>query len=200
MMMDPRGRPVVRTVDADGGNKDFARKLDELMGMQALSIGAKGIIGVDVRRPSQVMPRAGENHLKRRCRCSTRPGGRVISRSASPTTPWALPGRARRRGAGRRQRRGPGTDQARAGRKPAALPTTRYKASSNPKTGTAGNERRERGQRPVSDAGRGQDLPPCAGASVASRRGGDRMRTRASRLCGRRLGRNASPAEPFSII
>ena len=47
MMMDPVVM-IMQTVDADGGNKDFARKLDELMGMQALSIGAKGIIGVDV--------------------------------------------------------------------------------------------------------------------------------------------------------
>ncbi|WP_418256180.1 MDR family MFS transporter [Gordonibacter urolithinfaciens] len=65
MMMDPVVM-ITQTVDADGGNKDFARKLDELMGMQALSIGAKGIIGVDVHADLPEVCRVlGENHLKK---------------------------------------------------------------------------------------------------------------------------------------
>ena len=65
MMMDPVVM-IMQTVDADGGNKDFARKLDELMGMQALSIGAKGIIGVDVHADLPEVCRVlGENHLKK---------------------------------------------------------------------------------------------------------------------------------------
>ena len=65
MMMDPVVM-IMQTVDADGGNKDFARKLDELMGMQALSIGAKGIIGVDVHTDLPEVCRVlGENHLKK---------------------------------------------------------------------------------------------------------------------------------------
>ena len=65
MMMDPVVM-IMQTVDADGGNKDFARKLDELMGMQALSIGAKGIIGVAVHADLPEVCRVlGENHLKK---------------------------------------------------------------------------------------------------------------------------------------
>ena len=65
LMMDPVVM-IMQTVDADGGNKDFARKLDELMGMQALSIGAKGIIGVDVHADLPEVCRVlGENHLKK---------------------------------------------------------------------------------------------------------------------------------------
>ena len=65
MMMDPVVM-IMQTVDADGGNQDFARKLDELMGMQALSIGAKGIIGVDVHADLPEVCRVlGENHLKK---------------------------------------------------------------------------------------------------------------------------------------
>ena len=65
MMMDPVVM-IMQTVDADGGNKDFARKLDELMGMQSLSIGAKGIIGVDVHTDLPEVCRVlGENHLKK---------------------------------------------------------------------------------------------------------------------------------------
>ena len=65
MMMDPVVM-IMQTVDTDGGNKDFARKLDELMGMQALSIGAKGIIGVDVHADLPEVCRVlGENHLKK---------------------------------------------------------------------------------------------------------------------------------------
>ena len=47
MVMDPVVM-IVQTMEADGDNKDFARKLDELMGKPAKSIGAKGIIGVDL--------------------------------------------------------------------------------------------------------------------------------------------------------
>ena len=65
MMMDPVVM-IMQTVDADGGNKDFARKLDELMGMPAKSIGAKGIIGVDVHADLPEVCRVlGENHLKK---------------------------------------------------------------------------------------------------------------------------------------
>ena len=65
MLMDPVVM-IMQTVDADGGNKDFARKLDELMGMPAKSIGAKGIIGVDVHADLPEVCRVlGENHLKK---------------------------------------------------------------------------------------------------------------------------------------
>ena len=65
MMMDPVVM-IMQTVDTDGGNKDFARKLDELMGMPAKSIGAKGIIGVDVHADLPEVCRVlGENHLKK---------------------------------------------------------------------------------------------------------------------------------------
>lgn len=65
MMMDPVVM-IMQTVDADGGNQDFARKLDALMGMPATSIGAKGIIGVDVHADLPEVCRVlGENHLKK---------------------------------------------------------------------------------------------------------------------------------------
>ena len=65
MMMDPVVM-IMQTVEADGGNKDFARKLDELMTMPAKSIGAKGIIGVDVHADLPEVCRVlGENHLKK---------------------------------------------------------------------------------------------------------------------------------------
>ena len=65
MMMDPVVM-IMQTVNADGGNKDFARKLDELMTMPAKSIGAKGIIGVDVHADLPEVCRVlGENHLKK---------------------------------------------------------------------------------------------------------------------------------------
>lgn len=65
MMMDPVVM-IMQTVDTDGGNKDFARKLDELMTMPAKSIGAKGIIGVDVHADLPEVCRVlGENHLKK---------------------------------------------------------------------------------------------------------------------------------------
>ena len=65
MMMDPVVM-IMQTVDADGGNKDFARKLDERMTMPAKSIGATGIIGVDVHADLPEVCRVlGENHLKK---------------------------------------------------------------------------------------------------------------------------------------
>lgn len=65
MMMDPVVM-IMQTVDTDGGNQDFARKLDELMTMPAKSIGAKGIIGVDVHADLPEVCRVlGENHLKK---------------------------------------------------------------------------------------------------------------------------------------
>lgn len=57
---------IMRTVDADGSNSDFKRKLDDLMRMPAKSIGAKGIIGVDVHADLPEVCRVlGENHLKK---------------------------------------------------------------------------------------------------------------------------------------
>lgn len=57
---------IMRTVDADGSNSDFKRKLDELMGMPAKSIGVKGIIGVDAHADLPEVCRVlGENHLKK---------------------------------------------------------------------------------------------------------------------------------------
>ena len=65
MMMDPVVM-IMQTVDADADNKDFARKLDALMGMPATSIGSKGIIGVDVHADLPEVCRVlGENHLKK---------------------------------------------------------------------------------------------------------------------------------------
>ncbi|WP_080799357.1 MDR family MFS transporter [Arabiibacter massiliensis] len=65
MMMDPIVM-IMQTVDADVDNKDFARKLDELMSMPARSLGAKGIIGVDVHADLPEVCRVlGENHLKK---------------------------------------------------------------------------------------------------------------------------------------
>ena len=65
MIMDPVVM-IMQTVDADVDNKDFARKLDALMGMPATSIGSKGIIGVDVHADLPEVCRVlGENHLKK---------------------------------------------------------------------------------------------------------------------------------------
>ena len=65
MVMDPVVM-IVQTMEADGDNKDFARKLDELMGKPAKSIGAKGIIGVDLHADLPEVCRVlGENHLKK---------------------------------------------------------------------------------------------------------------------------------------
>ena len=65
MVMDPVVM-IVQTMQADGDNKDFARKLDELMGKPAKSIGAKGIIGVDLHADLPEVCRVlGENHLKK---------------------------------------------------------------------------------------------------------------------------------------
>ena len=66
MMMDPVVM-IVQTVDTDGGNKDFARKLRRAHGHAARSsIGAKGIIGVDVHADLPEVCRVlGENHLKK---------------------------------------------------------------------------------------------------------------------------------------
>lgn len=65
ILMDPIVM-IMQTVDADADNKDFARKLEELMDMPALSIGAKGIIGVDAHADLPEVCRVlGENHLKK---------------------------------------------------------------------------------------------------------------------------------------
>ncbi|MDJ1649671.1 MULTISPECIES: MDR family MFS transporter [Gordonibacter] len=65
MVMDPVVM-IMQTVDTDTSNSDFARKLDALMGMPATSIGAKGIIGVDVHADLPEVCRVlGENHLKK---------------------------------------------------------------------------------------------------------------------------------------
>lgn len=65
MVMDPVVM-IMRTVNADADNKDFARKLDALMKMPTTSIGSKGIIGVDVHADLPEVCRVlGENHLKK---------------------------------------------------------------------------------------------------------------------------------------
>lgn len=65
MVMDPVVM-IMQTIDADADNKDFARKLEQLMGMPAQSIGAKGIIGVDIHADLPEVCRVlGDNHLKK---------------------------------------------------------------------------------------------------------------------------------------
>lgn len=65
MLMDPVVM-IIQTVNADADNADFARKLDALMAMPATSIGAKGIIGVDVHADLPEVCRVlGDNHLKK---------------------------------------------------------------------------------------------------------------------------------------
>lgn len=65
MLMDPVVM-IMQTVNADADNADFARKLDELMTMPAQSIGAKGIIGVDIHADlPEVCRILGDNHLKK---------------------------------------------------------------------------------------------------------------------------------------
>lgn len=65
MLMDPVVM-IIQTVNADADNADFARKLDALMAMPAMSIGAKGIIGVDVHVDLPEVCRVlGDNHLKK---------------------------------------------------------------------------------------------------------------------------------------
>lgn len=65
MIMDPVVM-IVQTVDAYSDHKDYAHKLEHLMGMKASDIGAKGIIGVSVHADLPEVCRAlGENHLKK---------------------------------------------------------------------------------------------------------------------------------------
>lgn len=65
MIMDPVVM-IVQTVDAYSDHKDYARKLEHLMGMKASDIGAKGIIGVSVHADLPEICRVlGENHLKK---------------------------------------------------------------------------------------------------------------------------------------
>ncbi len=65
MVMDPVVM-IMQTVEADGDNKDFARKLDELMDIPAQSIGTKGLISVDIHADLPEVCRVlGENHLKK---------------------------------------------------------------------------------------------------------------------------------------
>ena len=65
MLMDPVVM-IVQTVDSYADNKDFARKLDDLMSMSAADIGAKGAIGVSVHADLPEVCRVlGENHLKK---------------------------------------------------------------------------------------------------------------------------------------
>lgn len=53
-------------MDEGADNKDFVRKLEELMATPALGIGARGIIGVDVHADLPEVCRVlGENHLKK---------------------------------------------------------------------------------------------------------------------------------------
>lgn len=65
MLMDPVVM-IVRTVDSYADNKDFAQKLDELMGLKAIDVGARGIIGVSIHADLPEVCRVlGENHLKK---------------------------------------------------------------------------------------------------------------------------------------
>lgn len=65
ILMDPIVM-IMQTVDEGADNKDFARKLEELMATPALGIGARGIIGVDVHADLPEVCRVlGENHLKK---------------------------------------------------------------------------------------------------------------------------------------
>lgn len=65
MIMDPVVM-IVQTVDAYPDHKDYAHKLEHLMGMKASDIGAKGIIGVSVHADLPEVCRVlGENHLKK---------------------------------------------------------------------------------------------------------------------------------------
>lgn len=65
MIMDPVVM-IVQTVDACSDHKDYAHKLEHLMGMKASDIGAKGIIGVSVHADLPEVCRVlGENHLKK---------------------------------------------------------------------------------------------------------------------------------------
>ena len=65
MLMDPVVM-IMQTVDADSDNKDFARKLDELMRMDVKAIATKGVIGVDVHADLPEVCRVlGDNHLKK---------------------------------------------------------------------------------------------------------------------------------------
>lgn len=57
---------IVQTMDSYADHKDFAQKLDQLMGMRAGDIGARGIIGVNVHADlPEVCRILGENHLKK---------------------------------------------------------------------------------------------------------------------------------------
>ncbi len=65
MVMDPVVM-IMQTVDTDSSNSDFARKLDQLMGMNVTAIGSKGIIGVDIHADLPEVCRVlGDNHLKK---------------------------------------------------------------------------------------------------------------------------------------
>lgn len=65
MIMDPVVM-IVQTVNAYADHKDYAQKLEHLMGMKASDIGAKGIIGVNVHADLPEVCRVlGENHLKK---------------------------------------------------------------------------------------------------------------------------------------
>lgn len=57
---------IMQTINTDGANKDFTRKLDELMAMDVKAIATKGIIGVDVHVGLPEVCRVlGDNHLKK---------------------------------------------------------------------------------------------------------------------------------------
>ncbi len=65
MLMDPVVM-IMQTVDADTDNRDFARKLDDLMKMDVRSIATKGVIGVDVHADLPEVCRVlADNHLKK---------------------------------------------------------------------------------------------------------------------------------------
>lgn len=57
---------IIQTINTNGDNEEFARKVDELMGMSAQRISTRGIIGVDAHADLPEVCRVlGENHLKK---------------------------------------------------------------------------------------------------------------------------------------
>ena len=64
--LSKRSQMIMDPVDAYSDHKDYAHKLEHLMGMKASDIGAKGIIGVSVHADLPEVCRVlGENHLKK---------------------------------------------------------------------------------------------------------------------------------------
>ena len=166
--------------------------------MQALSIGAKGIIGVDVHADLPEVCRVlGENHLKK---VPVLDEGQVVGViNRSDITHYSMEQYLAERGdealaTGSGEGQGP-TKLERA-EEAAALPTTRpWRRRSRRNAGTSdasGDSVPFRTQGARTGATALREAHP-----VASRRAATGCARRLGRLCGRRLGRNASPAEPF---